>query len=86
MNQKLLRPVEAALLLGISRSLLYLMLMRGEIPSITIHKARRIPAEALDAFIQDRLAEGQVEQRVVYEPPALARSGPTSRRSRRTAR
>ena len=52
----LLTPQEAANALSINRSTLYLMLMRGEIPSITIGRARRIPVQALTAWIAQQLA------------------------------
>jgi excisionase family DNA binding protein len=90
MEKKLLRPVEVALLLGISRSLLYVMLTRNELPSVLIHKARRIPVAAVDAYIEDRLAqqqaERQAEQHVAQIPPAPQYSRPTTHRQRRTTR
>jgi excisionase family DNA binding protein len=86
MEKKLLRPVEVALLLGISRSLLYVMLTRNELPSVLIHKARRIPVAAVDAYIEDRLAQQQAEQHVTQIPPAPQYSRPTTHRQRRTTR
>lgn len=50
----LLRPEQAALHLGISRSKLFGMLQKGEIPSLTIGRCRRIPAAALERWIQER--------------------------------
>ncbi len=57
MEKKLLTVAEAAFVTGCSRSLLYLKLMSGEIPSIKIGRARRIPVEGLDEFIARELAD-----------------------------
>ena len=57
MNKKLLTVAESATYLGISRSLLYSYVLRGEIPSIKIGRARRIPVSALDEFIARELAD-----------------------------
>jgi excisionase family DNA binding protein len=52
----LLTPREAARALSIDRSTLYVLLMRGDIPSITIGRARRIPVKALEEWIADQIA------------------------------
>lgn len=58
---KLLLTVdEAAQRLGIGRSHAYIYVLRGEIESVKIGRSRRIPAEALDAFVE-RLRSDQVE-------------------------
>jgi len=49
-------PIEAAQILSISRSSLYVLLAEGVIASVRIGSSRRIPASALAAFV-DRLAE-----------------------------
>ena len=55
--EKLLYTVpEAAMRLGLGRSLVYELVMRGEIISIKIGRARRVPVSALDQFVA-RLAE-----------------------------
>jgi excisionase family DNA binding protein len=82
MEKKLLRPVEAALLLGVSRSMIYIMLTRDDLPSITIGKARRIPAAALDDFIQAQLAQRRDAPKQSVKPPATRR-GPQTTRLRR---
>jgi excisionase family DNA binding protein len=56
-SKKLLTVPEAAAVLGLSRSLLYEMVTRGEVPSLKIGRARRIPVMALDTFIAERLAD-----------------------------
>lgn len=52
MTDKLLyTPREAAALLGISRSSLYVLLARGDVASIYIGASRRITTAALDEFV-----------------------------------
>ena len=50
-NKLLLTPQEAAKALSINRSTLYALLMREEIPSILIGRARRIPVYVLEEWI-----------------------------------
>jgi excisionase family DNA binding protein len=52
----LLRPTEAARLLGISRSKLYELLAAGEIPTIHIGRSVRIPLVELKAWVNEQLA------------------------------
>jgi len=47
----LLTVAEAASVLGISRSILYELLLKGEIRSIKIGRSRRIPFVALEEFV-----------------------------------
>lgn len=42
MEKLLLRPEEAALMLGLSRTTLYALLSRGEIASVRVGRSRRI--------------------------------------------
>jgi excisionase family DNA binding protein len=52
MSEKvLLRVDEAAAALGVGRSFLYGLVQRGEIASIKLGRARRIPVSALEEFI-----------------------------------
>lgn len=51
MDKLLLTPLEAARTLGIGRSKLYELLSSGELASIHIGACRRIPIEALRAYI-----------------------------------
>ncbi len=57
-NPLLLRPAEVAERLSLSRSMVYELLLRREIESILIGRSRRIPMEALIAYI-DRLRREQ---------------------------
>lgn len=56
MDKLLLTPEEAAELLSIGRSKLYQLLAAGTLRSVTIGASRRIPVEALRAFVDDVLA------------------------------
>ena len=62
-RQLLLRLPEAARALGIARSTLYQLLAAGELPTIHIGRAVRIPAEALDEFIARRAATDDTQRR-----------------------
>jgi excisionase family DNA binding protein len=66
-------PEEAAELLSISRSRLYILMARAAISSIKEGRIRLIPAAALDEYLQRRLAE-QAPLLVVSEPLRLVRS------------
>ena len=47
----LLTPLQAATVLGISRTRVFALLARGEIESVLIGRSRRIPAAALHDFV-----------------------------------
>jgi excisionase family DNA binding protein len=47
----LLRPEEAAYALGIGRTLVYALIGSCEIESVLIGRARRIPVEAVEAYV-----------------------------------
>ena len=57
-NPLLLTVKMAAARLSVAESTLYLLVTSGELESITIGRARRIPMDALTAYI-DRLREEQ---------------------------
>lgn len=57
-KMQLLRISEAAKRLEISRSMVYLLINRGEIPSVRIGSILRVPAEALDELIQNKTIGG----------------------------
>lgn len=48
---------EAAHRLGIGRTLMYALVMSGEVESVRIGRLRRVPADALDVYV-DRLRCG----------------------------
>jgi excisionase family DNA binding protein len=53
----LLKPEEAAEVLGIGRSTLYELLAAGQIESVHIGKARRIPVASLEQYVERLRAE-----------------------------
>ncbi|MGB6580128.1 MAG: excisionase family DNA-binding protein [Streptosporangiaceae bacterium] len=59
MSKILLTVPEAASTLAISRSKLYELLAAGSIRSVRIDGSRRIPVEALEAYVA-RLLDGEV--------------------------
>lgn len=56
-STKLLTVAEAAAILRLGRTLVYELVLRGDLGSIKIGRARRIPVSAVDAFIRERLGE-----------------------------
>ena len=54
MEKLLLKPMEAAEILGIGRSRMYEMLAQGELPSIRIGRSVRIPVDALQLWIREQ--------------------------------
>ena len=52
MDKLLLTPTEAAHALGIGRSKVYELMLTGQLASVHIGACRRVPAEALTAFLQ----------------------------------
>lgn len=50
--QLLLRVDEAAKALGVSRSQVYVLIARGELDAVTIGRSRRVPVDAVQAFIE----------------------------------
>jgi excisionase family DNA binding protein len=64
-DRGLLKIEEAARLLSLGRSKTYQLVMDGAIPSIHIGRSRRIPAAALERWIDQRTQEAEAGQRVV---------------------
>lgn len=54
MDPLLLRPGEAADLLGVSRSTIYQLMGSGEVPSIRVGKLLRVPLNALEKWVEER--------------------------------
>jgi excisionase family DNA binding protein len=52
MDKLLLTPTEAASALGIGRSKVYELLKSGQLQSVHIGACRRVPADALTAFLE----------------------------------
>ncbi len=51
MDKRLLRPEEAAHLLGISRSKVYELIRAGRLRAVKLDGSRRIPREAVEELI-----------------------------------
>jgi excisionase family DNA binding protein len=62
MDRLLLRPTEAGEAIGVSRSKIYELLARGELPSIRIGGSVRVPLNELREWIARQLTE-QPERR-----------------------
>jgi excisionase family DNA binding protein len=58
MNRILLRPGECAELLGISRSMVYLLVDRGDLPVVRLGKSVRVPIGGLNDVIEQKTAYG----------------------------
>jgi excisionase family DNA binding protein len=53
MDEKVLLTIdEAARTLGIGRSHAYIYVLRGELESVKLGRSRRVPVEAIDAFVE----------------------------------
>jgi excisionase family DNA binding protein len=74
----LLRPEEAAELLGIGRSKLFELLASGAIRSVRIGNARRIPLSAVQEFVQRLTASGETSADDLAAPDNPSNSGDTS--------
>jgi len=59
MERLLLRPVEAAEMIGIGRSKVYELLASGELPSIRVGASVRVPVDALREWIARQLEARQ---------------------------
>jgi excisionase family DNA binding protein len=55
-DKLLCSPMEAAELLGVGRSQMFELIARGDVESVKIGRLRKIPREALTAYV-DRLRE-----------------------------
>jgi excisionase family DNA binding protein len=56
-EKRLLTVDEAAQRLGIGRSHAYVYVLRGELESVKLGRSRRVPAQALEDFIEKLRAE-----------------------------
>jgi prophage regulatory protein len=52
MDKILLKPAEAAQVLGIGRSLIYELIARREIPSVKLGRCLRVPTESLNTWLK----------------------------------
>jgi excisionase family DNA binding protein len=52
MDKLLLRPEEAAELIGVSRSKMYVLIADGVLPGVRVGKSVRVPVKALEAWVE----------------------------------
>jgi excisionase family DNA binding protein len=64
MEKFLLRPREVAATLGLGRSKTYELIAKGDIPSIRIGKAVRVPADRLREWIEAKMTEQKAESQM----------------------
>lgn len=56
MDRMLLRPEEAAEMLGIGRSTIYSLMATGGMPSVRVGRSVRVPLDALKQWVSERTA------------------------------
>ena len=61
LERLLLRPNEAAHAMGISRTKTYSLIASGDLPSVRIGGSVRVPAMALQTWIDDRMVGGRTD-------------------------
>jgi excisionase family DNA binding protein len=59
MERMLLKPTEAAEVIGLGRSKTYELISKGQIPSVRIGKSVRVPVAALRNWVEQQLREQQ---------------------------
>ena len=59
-EKRLLTVAEAARRLGIGRSHAYIYVLRGELESVKLGRSRRVPVEAIDAFVERLRSETEL--------------------------
>jgi len=57
MEKLLLRPMEAANIIGVGRTRMYEMIASGEIPAIHLGRSIRIPTNKLRQWVEDKQQE-----------------------------
>lgn len=61
-DRLMLRPVEAADAIGVSRSKVYELIAAGQIPSVKLAGCVRVPVEALKQWIASQVTKQQRDQ------------------------
>jgi excisionase family DNA binding protein len=61
-DRAFLKADEVAEVIGLGRSKTYQLVQQGIIPSVHIGKSRRVPAVALQRWIDERTAEAEARQ------------------------
>lgn len=63
MTKLLLKPSEAAEMLGVGRSKVYAMLASGELPILRVGSLVRVPTEALRHWVEERTGSSSTRER-----------------------
>lgn len=61
MEKVLLSVEEAAQALGIGRSKAYELILKGDLISIKLGRSRKVPVEAISAFVKASLENGRIQ-------------------------
>jgi excisionase family DNA binding protein len=59
MGERLLKPAEVAEILQVSKAYAYVLMNRGEIPSVRIGKIVRVRLEDLERYIKEKTAQNE---------------------------
>lgn len=59
MGERLLKPSDAAEILQVSKAHAYVLMKRGEIPSVRIGKIVRVRLEDLERYIKEKAAQNE---------------------------
>jgi excisionase family DNA binding protein len=76
MDKVLLTMEEAAERLSLGRTVVYGLVARGELESVTVGRSRRVPVQALDAFVAVLRQGGLGEQSSVTMDGGWSRTPP----------
>ena len=68
MEEQLLKSEEVARILQVSRSFAYLLMQRGDIPTVRVGKAIRVLPEDLKRYIQERHSQNETRECHIKEP------------------
>ena len=61
MEKLLLKPLEAAQVLGIGRSLVYELIAQKKIPSVRLGRCIRVPTESLERWLKEQEKTESIE-------------------------
>ena len=73
-NQKLLKAIEVAEILNISKSMAYRLMQTQAIPTVSIGKAKRVRPKDLDTYIHQNLSSIDPSNR--YQSPLFCSTNP----------
>ncbi len=67
-DRLLLRPREVAVATGLSRSMVYALINRGELPAIRVGKSVRVPVAELQQWIREQAAHQRTDTHAAERP------------------